>query len=505
MKPNPRVAMHRREFLKTSALCLAALRVGTPSGQSDEPASSPVGIGSASAEEHARRLKNLAECGRRITRCLRKQAIINYLPGQVVYNLGEYPSRKPWDPDDWDEQQLAEYRRAGIELVQVHEEWNDSQRLFGADKFSAVNEKGFHRFVAMCHRHKLKVIPYVSTGYFESRDPDFRPEWATSIATELWFRYARCRPDSASWRAYLLPKLRRILDVYGVDGFYNDVGYSRATTKRSTEDEGTREARIAAPDAAFEDLMGLVHDEVKRRGGIMKVHAGIWYRGTGRPPNEPRLYDYLWVGESATDPDAQREAQKNHPPYLVPCLDLARLPVVREDDLYLHAIPYLQFPVLLAGRPFTGERMSVPGIKYAPEPANPAMWTRGRHVKKMWEFYQQHPNGPFSYGWWDSAPGRPEARPAYYRWLKLYRAMVEPGTQAFVEVTQSDLFQTPPPEGVVASVFANRNVYLALANYSRQDATVATADVYCSCTNDGAPKGSAWRLEPRTLTVLRAC
>ena len=126
-------------------------------------------------------------------------------------------------------------------------------------------------------------------------------------------------------------------------------------------------------------------------------------------------------------------------------------------------------------------------------------------MKKMWEFYRQHPNGPFSYGSWDSVPGRHEARPTYYRWLKLYRAMVEPGTQAFLEVTQSDLFQRPLPEGVVASVFANRNVYLALANYSRQHATVVTADVYRSCTNEAAPKGSTWSLEPRTLIVLQAC
>jgi len=30
--------------------------------------------------------------------------------------------------------------------------------------------------------------------------------------------------------------------------------------------------------------------------------------------------------------------------------------VENEDEQYLHAIPYMQFPVLQAGRPFTGER-----------------------------------------------------------------------------------------------------------------------------------------------------
>ena len=32
------------------------------------------------------------------------------------------------------------------------------------------------------------------------------------------------------------------------------------------------------------------------------------------------------------------------------------------DEPYLHAIPYMQFPVLQAGRPFTGERGMIPGV-----------------------------------------------------------------------------------------------------------------------------------------------
>jgi len=473
-------------------------------GKPAKPLASVSSILHANADEHAQRLRFLTECDRRIRKCLRKRMVIHYLPGQVTYNLGEYPCRKPWDPDDWDEQQLQEYSRAGIELVQVHEEWNDSQRLFGADKLSPLNEKGFRRFVEMCHRNHLKIIPYISTGYFESTDPDFHPEWATSTAVEMYFRYARCSPASAGWRAYLLPRLKRILDEYGVDGFYNDVGYGRGKKTISTEDEGVGATQSRSnPDAAFEDLLGLVYDEVKRRGGIVKVHCGIWYRGTQKPPIEPKLYDYLWVGETATDPDTQREALKDHPPYLVPCLDLAHVRVAHEDDVYLHAIPYLQFPILMAGRPFTGERMSIPGVKYNPDPADPTVWTRARHLRKIWDFYQKNPKGPFSYGWWDSCPGRPEARQTYYRWLKLYRAMVEPGTSAFIEVTDSDLFAGTLPLKLTASVFANRNLYLALANYSSQDATVETKDVYRSLTDEAAAPGKSWRIKARSLIVVK--
>ena len=307
--------MQRREFLSMTA---AAAAIGWSSARclSMPSGTSPAVLGD-SAQEHQRRLGYLEECQRRIRKCLRKQMVINYLPGQVVYNLGEYPCRKPWDPDEWDERQLEQHSQAGVEVVQVHEEWSDSQRLFGADKFSALNEKGFCRFVEMCHRHGLKIIPYISTGYFERNDPDFREDWATSTAVESYFRYARCSPTSASWRAYLLPRLKRILDRYGVDGFYNDVGYSSSSKPLSSEEEGIGISRESSTDAAFEDLLGLVYDEVHRRGGIVKVHAGFWYRGARRPPTDPKLYDYLWVGETAADPDQQREALKDHPPYLV--------------------------------------------------------------------------------------------------------------------------------------------------------------------------------------------
>jgi len=72
----------------------------------------------------------------------------------------------------------------------------------------------------------MKIIVYISTGFFERTDPDFREEWARQRdLVEIYFHYARCSPASPGWRAYLLPRLMDILDRYEVDGFYNDTGY----------------------------------------------------------------------------------------------------------------------------------------------------------------------------------------------------------------------------------------------------------------------------------------
>lgn len=499
--------MQRREFLKVGAGCaVSGIAAGEAAGAQGSSASAGAGqarvkrsaIVAATADDHRRRLQNIAECERGIRTCLRRHLITNYLPGQTVYNLGEYPCRKPWDPDAWDEGQLDELAAAGVELVQLHEEWNDPERLFGADKFKPLNEAGFRRFVKMVHDRRMKVIVYASTGFFERRDPDFQPAWARKTdLVEIYYRYARCSPASAGWRAYVLPRMMRIMDAYGVDGLYDDLGYVplHTTASQETKDEVLAFEESATHNGALLDLLGIVYAEIKRRGGVFKVHASA----NNCPSKDTRIYDYLWVGESVRNADQMRAAVKNHPPYAVPCLDMSRATIDKEDDLYLHSVPYMQFPILLAGRPFTGERAAIPGVQYQPEER--CFWTR--HCRRIWKHYQGHPDGPHSYGWWDSCPGRPEARPTYYRWLKAYRPMVEAGTRAYLELADCDFFSKPLPADVVASAFANRDLYLVLANYGRNKAQIQTSKPYVSTLTPEAKGGQAWSLKPRTLTILK--
>jgi hypothetical protein len=499
--------MDRRQFLKATAATatggslMAAGTVATAAATPEIGAARsaiPAVLNAYSASDHRKRLVNVGICERGIRACLGKHLIRDYLPGQCCYNLGEYPCRRPWDPDDWDEQELDRLRDHGIGLVQVHEEWNDSQRLFGGDKYTPLNPDGFRRFVDMVHRRGMPLIVYVSTGFFQRTDPDFREEWARpQDLVEIYFRYARCSPASPGWRAYLLPRIVRILDEYGVDGIYNDAGYIRlaGNPRPPTPDEVLAFEETPMHDGAEGDLLALIYSEVKRRRGIVKLH----YSATRRPETDLKVYDYLWVGEGARDGDRTREAIKDHPPYVVPCLDMSRATIETEDELYLHAVPYMQFPLLLAGRPFTGERALVPGIEYPPE--EKCFWTR--HCRAIFRHHQAHPDGPHSYGWWDSVPGRPEARPTHARWLKQYLPLVEEGTWAWLEIRDSDLFTQPLPENVVASAFANRKLYLVLANYGPTPARVETSDAYLPVADPSAKPRNRWDLSARTLHILR--
>ncbi|MFH1921811.1 MAG: hypothetical protein ABIP48_18250 [Planctomycetota bacterium] len=500
--------MHRREFLKVSA---AAATGGTIVSQGSRSIAAtaaaqpmenttPAVLGSYTAAEHRRRLENIRLAEQAIRTCLRKHQITSYLPGQCCYNLGEYPCRKPWDPDDWDEQELDRLDGHGIRLIHVHEEWSDSQRLFGSHKLDALNPAGFHRFVDMVHRRGMKLIVYASSGYFEKNDPDFRPEWTRaddSPLREIYFRYVHCSPASPGWRAYFLKHVVRILDDYGVDGIYNDLGYRQPAdlSAEPTGDQVLAFEESAENDGALADLLALIYAEVHRRGGLVKLHRG----GTRCPNTDLKVYDYLWVGEGVREGDKFRAAVKNHPPYVVPCLDMSRATIQNEDELYLHAIPYMQFPVLLAGRPFTGERSVIPGIEYPPE--EKCFWTR--HCRAIWKHHQEHPDGPHSYGWWDSVPGRPQAQPTHARWLGQYLPMVEEGTWAWLEIGDSDLFTAPSAEGVVASAFANREFHLVLANYGQDAASVETSSKYVPVADPQAAPAARWDLAARSLRILR--
>ncbi|MFV1968161.1 MAG: hypothetical protein ACC628_22285 [Pirellulaceae bacterium] len=500
--------MKRRDFLKTSGGASltgawGATRFG-PTAQAAAASATfstaPAVLSTYTAEDHRQRLQNIARCQQGIRSSLRKHLITSYLPGQACYNLGEYPCRKPWDPDETDEQELDKLRDHGIQLIQVFDEWNDSLRLFGGDKYTALNPAGSRRFVEMVHQRGMKLLAYVSTGFIEQTDPDFRQEWSRkgdSLHVGYW-NMARCSPSSAGWRAYLLPRIVGVLNDNAVDGLYIDCGYVTNSYNKPapTKDEVLAFEETPTHDGALADLLALIYAEVKRRGGIVKLHVS----GAAEPRvGDLHVYDYLWVGEGVQNADVLREKVKHHMPYVVPCIDREFAPITNEDEPYLHGIPYMQFPILQAGRPFTGERARIPGIKYPPEEKD--FWVR--RCREIWKVYQAHPDGPYTYSIWDAVPGQPEIRPTHARWLRRYAPLVEEGTWAWLELGDSDLFSEPLHKEVVASAFANRQLHLVLANYGQSAVQLQTTDAYVPVDDLSATAARHWSLDGRSLRILR--
>src|SRR5690242_7914468 len=114
--------MVRRDFLKAAAVpALGAWSASSSVLRADvsPDLTAPPIMKSYTAADHRRRLENIGACERAIRGCMRKHLITGYIPGQVSYNLGEYPCRKPYNPDDYDERELDRLRDGGIRLIQV--------------------------------------------------------------------------------------------------------------------------------------------------------------------------------------------------------------------------------------------------------------------------------------------------------------------------------------------------------------------------------------------------
>ncbi len=496
--------MDRRDFLKVGSQTVIAGSLATsPAGAepNETPTAAPSLLRTYTQEDHRQRLQNIGIATRAIRSCMRKHFITDYLPAQCCYNLGEYPARTPWNPSDYDEQELDHLKAHGVQILQVFDDWNDSLRLFGGDKYSPVNPAGYRRFIDMAHRRGMKVLTYTSPCFLQRTDPDFRPEWSREgdfLVVGYW-DMARCSPASPGWRAFVLPKFDRIMDEYGSDGLYLDGGYlaNQHEAKRKmplAKDEIEAFEETPQYDGAFTDLLALIHAEVKRRGGILKLHVNA----AEQPQSDGlRLYDYLWVGEGVSNADQLRESVKDYQPYVIPCLDMGFTTIQNEDEPYLHAIPYLQFPVMQGGHIFTGERGMIPGIKY-----NDDFWMQ--RCRDAWKQYQIDPAKLHTYSAWDAVPGNPETRQTHASWLKSYLPLVEDGTWAWLEVHDSDLFTAPPPPNLVASVFANRRLHLVLANCGQETVTVQTKAAYRSARNPKKESGNQWEIGPRSLDILIA-
>ena len=456
-------------------------------------------------ELHARRLHNFADINAALGGhpC---HFVSDYLPGQVVYNLSEYPVPTPLAPTAYDEELLRSFADAGVGLIQIHEDFNDSQRVLGADKFSSYDPEGLQRFVDLVHSLGMKIIPYISSGYFDIRDPDFDERWYDSARgrlIELYFDYARCSPASPQWRAYLLSKVERLLDGHAFDGLYNDMGYDRSRDAEPLPEGQVRPG--PPPHAAIEDLLEQLYSLAHRRGGVVKLH-GFPFDIAGRA----QVYDYVWVGEGVASLDKLRQETQSLPPYVVPCPDMSRAEVIDEHELYRQTIPYMQFPLRVDGRPVTGERASVAGVPYQPE--DRCFWTR--HMRAIGKHFREHPEGPHTYGWWDSCPGRAEARQVWLDYFALYRPMVTPGSRVWVDVPANAIFDWRLPEEVVASFFVNEETYLVLANHGAREATVASRwqwePLGAPASREGLSPSKASRqpcsrivVQPRQLLFLR--
>ena len=409
-------------------------------------------------EQQRRRVRNIELSEKNNRSYFKRHRIRDYLPGQVVYSLSDYPAKASFAPTNYDIDLVRDLAKRGVGLIQLHEDWNDSVRVYGADKYSCYDPDGLKEFVKLCHSEGIKVIPYVSTGYIHEFDPDFRPEFIR-LRSNLRARhlcYLRCNPASEYWREFIINKNFQVIDEYGFDGIYNDMGYDKK--------QQIKEAALARGETEYtvpygfeiEDLLSTIYSGIKERGGIYKLHAD----SNLAPACKDKVYDYLWIGESMTT--VEYGVGKDYYQYVVPCPDFQ---ANVQGDYHYHvakSVPFMQFPLIARGRPLLGLAANVDGVTYY---QNLNEGKRAWH-NEIFEYMKEHPNGPYVYGLWSSIPDAPENYDVWSHYLALYRPMVMENSLCYVELRDSEDIISPLEGNVFASMFVNEERYIVLSNFT---------------------------------------
>jgi hypothetical protein len=157
-------------------------------------------------------------------------------------------------------------------------------------------------------------------------------------------------------------------------------------------------------DPEMEDLIGLIYSEVKRRGGIYKLHCD----GNANAPCIDKVYDYLWIGENQKA--TTLGVGKNFHDYVVPCQDKVTLNLDNPDYYFASVIPFMQFPLLTTrGRPFLGKRKDADCPNYGRE--DPKYNREYLFDCKVDDYMKTHPDGPYVYSLWSAVATKTSTSP----------------------------------------------------------------------------------------------
>lgn len=457
---------------------------------------------SLTLSQHRRRIDNLRQAREDIKEYTRELRIQNYLPGQISYFLGDYPAKMSIKPTEYDYNLLKSYAENGVDMIQVHEEWNDTIRRFGSDKWHSCDHDGMLQFVQMCHEFGIKILPYCSASYIHQYDKEYDPRFSRCKdgCEDMHYSYVYGWAGSEHWRNFILPRTFNIMETYGFDGIYNDWGYDWENSKMypvPPHRQNCENQPIDMFDPEAEDMIHMIYEGVKERGGIYKLHTG----GNGRAPVRGKCYDYLWIGELQFD--TKSGAGKLYEPYMVPCPDKPRLTNWGEtrfdfDAYFAATIPFVQFPLLTHGRPTMGRCIDVPGVVQYNTTQEDHLY---QHFKKVRDFADAHPNGPYIYSEWSQIPDDEEDYPKWCHYLQLYKPMVQDDTIVYMEIRDAAMILSQIPEQVYISLFTSDEEYMVVSNMTDAPYTIALRDVWID--REGGAQGRTFVVPSKRIIFLK--
>ena len=128
----------------------------------------------------------------------------------------------------------------------------------------------------------------------------------------------------------------------------------------------------------------------------------------------------------------------------------------------------MQFPLLKIGRIIHGNNLDLPGVTYYDKPDRGL----GHFYRKVKEYNEAHPDGPYVYSHWSNIPDDPRDFPTWAKYFALYKPMVTENSLAYIELSDCEEILSPLEKDVCASMFVNDETYFAVSNLTGEKYTL---------------------------------
>jgi Domain of unknown function (DUF6259) len=235
--------------------------------------------------------------------------------------LGPYQHRPHWTPPS--EEQIATLAKNGYNLVVGVANWLSGDYI-------PLNEDDLRRTIDACHKHGIKVIPYITLMDLCHASKTFRDhaeQWAIEPTVEH-FRATqefvqkgieaenayRMHPDQETtlmcpgapgWRAYWKQQIGRVVDQYEFDGLYFDFWYGKMVCENWRHGCGGRFRTYTVLGAR--EMMAYAYNRLRAKNPHAIIKANTNLLSTALLTS---FIDLRLVGESrditVLDPDSRR-------------------------------------------------------------------------------------------------------------------------------------------------------------------------------------------------------